>query len=232
MAILALLPAFFLGALIWNYAVDVPHWDQWEYVAFFEKLSVGTLTFSDLFAQQNEYRQFFPNLIFVALGWLTNWDVRYELAISYMLACLVSFNVYLLGERTLEGSRTRRLFIWFLANMLIFSPVQRENWLVGMQLVCFMPIACVTTCLVIAYSGLRPVLKLLLCICLATISTFSSANGIVCWLILLPLLFLLAEPRDKTKWLNLKVLVLLWSFGILGERRALSSRVSQAIQSS
>ncbi len=215
LAALALLPACFLGAFICKYWVDLPHWDQWEYVSFFKKLSVGTLTPGDLFAQQNEYRQFFPNLIFVGLGWLTKWDVRYELVVSFLLACLVSFNVHRLGDVTIGGPRARRLFIWFLANLLIFSPVQRENWLLGMQLVYFLPVACVTTGLVIAYSKLSAPSKLLSCMCLATISTFSSANGIVCWLVLFPLLYLLAGPNGEGGRSNRKLLILFWSSGFL-----------------
>ena len=77
--LLTLLPPCFLAVLVFTYSVDFPQWDQWGYVPFFEELSRGSLTFSHLFAQVNEYRQFFPNLVFVALGWLTRWDVRYEM---------------------------------------------------------------------------------------------------------------------------------------------------------
>lgn len=202
---LSILPACLILALIRKYGVDVPHWDEWEYVAFFQKLSQGTLTLGDLFAQQNEFRQFFPNLIFVALGSLTKWDKRYELLVSFALACAVSINIYRLEIITIGGSTTRRLVIYFLTNLLIFSPVQYQNWLLGMQIVYFMPIACVTTCLVIIYSQLNTGVKLLLCMGLATISSFSSANGILCWLIVFPLLSCTTAPREthNRKWLML-----------------------------
>ena len=74
---LATIPGGLLLILILKYGVDIPYWDEWQYVSFFEKFSQGTLTLSDLFAQQNEYRQFFPNLIFVGLGWLTQWNKTY-----------------------------------------------------------------------------------------------------------------------------------------------------------
>ena len=35
---------------------------------FLHKLNEGTLSFADLFRQHNEYRQFFPNLVFVFPG--------------------------------------------------------------------------------------------------------------------------------------------------------------------
>ncbi len=181
---LAIMPAILLLTLIIKYGVDVPYWDEWHYVTFFEKFSQSTLTLGDLFAQQNEYRQFFPNLIFVGLGWLTKWNKRYELLVSFALACLVSFNLYRLGKSTIGGTPLRRIIIYLIANILIFSPVQYDNWLLGMQIVYFMPIACLTTCLVIAYSNLSPRAKFLAGMCLAGVGTFSSANGILCWLVL------------------------------------------------
>jgi len=209
-ACLSIIPACILFTLILKYGVDMPHWDNWHYVSFFEKFSNGTLTLGDLFAQQNEYRQFFPNLIFVGLGWLTKWDLRYELLVSFALACLVSFNIYRLGRLTVGGSPARRLTIYFLANLLIFSPVQYDNWLLGMQVIYFMPVACVTTCLVIAYSQLGARAKFLSCMCLATISTFSSANGILCWLVVLPLL---TWSNSRKELFNKKWLTLAWVIG-------------------
>lgn len=201
---LAIIPAALILTLILKYGVDVPYWDEWQYVTFFEKFSQSTLSLSDLFAQQNEYRQFFPNLIFVGLGWLTKWNKRYELLVSFALACLVSFNVYRLGKSTIGGTPLRRMTVYFLANVLIFSPVQYQNWLLGMQIIYFMPIACLTTCLVVAYSKLSTRAKVLSGIFLAAVSTFSSANGILCWLVL-PLLIWPNSRRElaKKKWLVL-----------------------------
>jgi len=125
----ALLPPLFLAALIFTYSVDLPQWDQWTYVSFFEEFSRGSLTFNHLFAQVNEYRQFFPNLFFVALGWLTRWDVRYEMWALFLVACLISFNVYRLARLTTERMSLQTLLLFFLANALIFSPGQYQNWL-------------------------------------------------------------------------------------------------------
>src|SRR6266550_858693 len=109
---LALLPACLIVLLIWEYSVDVPQWDQWELVGLFQKFAQRTLSLSDLFAQQNEYRQFFPNILFVGLGWLTRWDVRYEMLFSFLLACLISFDVYKLSGLTVGGSLRQRLWLY------------------------------------------------------------------------------------------------------------------------
>lgn len=209
---LAIIPAVLILTVILKYGVDVPYWDEWYYAEFFVKLSQKVLTLKDLFALQNEYRQFFPNLIFVGLGWLTNWNKRYELLVSFALACIVSFNLYQLGKLTIGGNSLGRMIIYFLTNLLVFSPIQDFNWLTGMQIVYFVPIACLTTCLVIAYSRLSLRAKIVLGICLAVISTFSSANGLVCWLVL-PLLI---WPTSRKDLVEKKWMVLIWVVAAIG----------------
>lgn len=208
----AFLPACFTGVLIIKYGVDIPHADEWEIALLFEKFAQGTLSFRDLFAQQNEYRQLFPNLIFLSLGWLTKWNVRYETLVSFLLACLTSFNIYRLGRQTVGDSRLRRLRAYILVNLLIFSPVQYGNWLYGQQLIYFIPIACVTTCLRAAYDGdLRMGTKFLICAILSTVSTFSSANGVLCWVVTAPVLLWsssLEELLRKSWW------AMAWAAGI------------------
>jgi hypothetical protein len=196
--------------LILRYGVDVPFWDQWQIAPFFDKLASGTLTLSDLFAQQNEYRQFFPNLLFVALGRLTRWNVKYEMLASLLLACLVCWNVRRLGART-SSDPFRGAVCFVLASLLVFSPMQFENWLFGVQVVYFVPAACITTGLVVAYSErLSALSALVACACLSAVSTFSSANGVLCWLVLAPAL-LVARTRlsvSARHWLPL------WTAGL------------------
>jgi hypothetical protein len=208
---LALLPPCFLAVLVFTYGVDFPQWDQWGYVPFFEEFSRGSLTFTRLFAQVNEYRQFFPNLVFVTLGWLTRWDVRYEMWALFLLTCLVSFNVYRLARLTIDAKGLRRLVLFFMANVLIFSPAQYENWLQGQQLVYCVPIACITTSILVAHSGLPPIARFFFCACLSTISTFSSANGGLCWIVILPVLLTASRsPISGRKWF-----VAAWVLGLL-----------------
>ena len=199
---LTLTPAIFLAVLINEYSVDFPQWDQWVYVRFFQNLALHTLTFSDLFAQVNEYRQLFPNLVFLVLGRLTRWDLRYEMWAIFLVACLISFNVYRLARLTVEGTYWRRVLLLFMANLLIFSPVQYPNWLQGQQLVYYAPIACITTCVLVAHSRLTPSARFLICGCLSTVSSFSSANGGVCWIVVLPVLLTAShDPIPARRWL-------------------------------
>ena len=208
---LTLLPAIFLAVLIIEYSVDFPQWDQWGYVKFFQHLALHTLTFSDLFAQVNEYRQLFPNLVFVALGRLTRWDLRYEMWAIFLLACIISFSVYRLAKLTIKGGYMRRVLLLFMANLLIFAPVQYPNWLQGQQLVYYVPIACVIACILVAHSRWTPGVRFLICGCLSTVSSFSSANGGVCWLVVLPVLLTAShDPIPGRRWY-----LVAWIMGLL-----------------
>ncbi|MDD3877594.1 MAG: hypothetical protein PHT69_13320 [Bacteroidales bacterium] len=195
---------------ILRYGVDVPYMDQWEYVRFFDHMAKGTLSFDELFALQCEYRQFFPNLIFVSLGWLTNWNVRYEMLFIFLMACLISYNIYRLVFFTETANLWQKWILIFLANLFIFAPIQYENWLFGVQIEYFMPILCVTTCMLIAFTNTGGFWKLIICMSLATISTFSSVNGLLCWFIIFPVLSMSGTRADYFKeW----VPVTLWIFG-------------------
>ncbi|HEX8338379.1 MAG TPA: hypothetical protein VF621_16795 [Pyrinomonadaceae bacterium] len=189
--------------LILRYGVDVPYTDQWNIAHFFEKSARGTLTLSDLYAQQNEYRQLFPHALFVGLGRLTGWDVRYEMFVSLLLACFVAWGVWRLGARTFTDP-LRRGLLFLTASLLNFSAIQYDNWLFGVQVVYFLPVACVVAGLLFAYSEKAgAAVAVAACASLSVVSTFSSANGLVAWLVLPPAL-LAARPVARAaarRWL-------------------------------
>jgi hypothetical protein len=191
---LVILPVGFTALFIATYSVDVPYYDQWKTAELFVKLADGSLSFTHLFDQHNEFRQLFPHLLFLALGTITRWNVRYEMLVSLLLACLVSFNIYRISRVTITGTQ-KCLWLLAAANLLIFSPVQYENWLFGIQVIYLVPIACLTTCLSVAYSGLSFNAKLTIGVLLSIISTFSSANGILCWVLVLPVLLAVCDWR-------------------------------------
>jgi hypothetical protein len=191
--------------LILRYGVDVPYSDQWNIAHFFEKSARGTLTLADLYAQQNEYRQLFPHALFVGLGRLTGWDVRYEMFVSLLLACFVAWGVWRLGARTFADP-LRRGVLFLPASLLNFSAIQYDNWLFGVQVVYFVPVACVVAGLLFAYNEKTgTTVAVIACAALSVVSTFSSANGLVAWLVLPPAL-LAARPAARAgarRWLPL-----------------------------
>lgn len=198
--LLVILPACVLGYLVYKYSVNVPIWDQWHTPGFlFEKLGNGVnLSFADLLDQHNESRKVFPRLFFLGLAYLTGWNVQYEILSSLLLACLISLNLYKLSQITLRNNQTQLLLLLALTNLILFSPAQYENWLWGIQVIVFVPIFCITSCLLVIYSRSQIWTKLWGCCVLATFSTFSYANGLLCWVAFLPALIV------SPSWHNLK----------------------------
>lgn len=182
--LLVFLSALVLGILILRYSVDVPYQDQWEPLAITTAAKHGTLTFQDLWRQQNDSRIPFPRLIFLAVDLLSRGDVRYEMLAAFLLAVLVMWNVYRLGLRTVPPGPARSLAA-VLASILIFSPIQWNVWLWGIQLVFLVPIACLTTAIGCCYSYRSAWAKLWISSVLATIATYSYAHGMICWVALL-----------------------------------------------
>jgi hypothetical protein len=168
--------------------------------------------------QHVDSRLFFPNLLNIALAFLTDWNVKYEMVVTFLLACLVSFNVYQLGKMTIEGSQIKRLMLLLLSNLFIFAPVQAYNWLWGLQYTMFVPIACITTALlVVAKLSLSTKTKasmyIALCMMFATISTFSFANGILAWIVVFPAIAL-SKTGGGSAWKRWFVLAWVIGFGL------------------
>lgn len=208
---LALAPAFLLLYLILKYKVNVPLYDQWSFAPFFEKINQGQLTFGDLFKQHNESRKFFTRLIFLPLAYLTHWNVRIELLVIFLFICLISFNVYRLSQITIGGGKFKTLSSFFLANLIIFSPLQLSYWTWGLQ---FIPIALILTAIVVAYSKLKQITKFFLSLLLCLVSTFSFVSGLVSWAVVFPVLFITSKNEKESpalkKWLQIG-----WIFSFL-----------------
>jgi hypothetical protein len=197
------LPALWVGWLIYHYGVDTPFGDEWDSTwLLLEKMQAGTLGFGDFFAFQNEHRIFFPRLLTLALAKLSHWNVRAELLMIWILACVCSLNLWRVAQIT--GWRNSRARHWLLlgTNILLLSPLQWENLLWGFQIVFFLPLATMTACLWVAPSLRRPY-DFLATMALCLISTFSFASGFASWLLTAPLLLLWnrkTRARGEKSW--------------------------------
>lgn len=198
------LPALWVGWLVYRYGVDTPWGDEWDSTRMLvEKMQAGTLGFGDFFAFHNEHRIFFPRLLTFALALVTHWNVRAELLMIWILACVCSLNLWRVAEVT--GWRNSRARLWLLlgTNVLLFSPIQWENLLWGFQIGFFLPLATMTACLWVAPSLRRP-FDFLATMFFCLVTTFSIASGFASWFLTAPLLLLWngkARARcEKTWW--------------------------------
>src|SRR6476660_6013776 len=160
----AFLPAIFPLALILKYGVDFPFWDEWDpdIAGIYIKAHQHQLTFGDLVKQHNEHRILVPRLAYLALNSITHWNGIDELLFEWLMVCATSLGILWLCVHTLSPDRRvtgRVIFLWFVCNLLIFSPAGWENWLWGIGVENVMPMLLITAMLVVLCASWRPWLK-------------------------------------------------------------------------
>ncbi len=204
-AILGLVPGLLLCAFVGTWWVDVPYLDQWELVPLLAAWEGGTLGWADIWAQHNEHRIFFPKLLMLGLAAVSDWDVRYEMAASLVLA----FTCFGLTVVLLHRARAP----WFtplLAGVLLFSPSQWGNWFLGWQVQILLMLA--TLLLALALLPRAPGSALAGAIAAAVVASFSFGSGLLVWPAGALVLVWARPPRYRRRigwWVAASVLIVL-----------------------
>lgn len=205
----SVIPALLLLGLLLKNIVNLPYWDQWSVTQTVIKSATGQLEWKDLFAQHNESRKVFPRLLDILLAHLTKYNVDYEIFVSYLMSLLIAISLFLLSKKTVASPNKKLLLLFFLTNLLIFTPAQYEAWMIGLSNVVFISIFCLVLAILIANYQFSRRLKYLVGVILSIISTFSFANGMLIWVLVLPVLVIIdaTEPLIKSiyrdRWLIL-----------------------------
>lgn len=181
--LLVLAPALATGWVIACYSVNVLRYDQWQLAILFEKMQAGRLGVVDFWSQANESRIALPKLIFLVLGQFSGWDVRWEMAFSWLIMLLTAVGLGVLVQRTLRD-RGVGLPTLAAAGMAVFNWSAYVNLLWGMQLVVVLVPACLVGCLVVAGDQVTKWWQWALCCLLLTAATWSYANGMTLWLVM------------------------------------------------
>jgi hypothetical protein len=139
------IPAAVYLWMIHAYGVNVIQLDQWSDVALIDHAYSGTLQFSMLWAQHNENRIFFPNLIVLALAYTTHLNVLIEEYLSaFMLFGATALVICAHKRRSPE-----RRWIWYCpVAFLMLSLAQAGNALWGFQMAWYLVL--LTTALALA----------------------------------------------------------------------------------
>ncbi len=203
--LLALSGALFVARLIWRYGVDIPYADEWLWTPFLSKAHEHSLTVADFFKQHNEHRYFFPKLLLLILAPLTAGNTKGAMFFSLGLAGMTSVALWYLLNRTVPTTTNKRLLLLALLNLVLFSPVQSENWMWGYQFVLFFSdlLLAAGICVSISRRSLRT--KFFLCLALAAVATFSFGGGILAWPLTFPLALAIEPDLAKRKiilWLS------------------------------
>lgn len=212
---LSAIPILMLIILLNQYAVNIPFWDQWDVIYLFDKYDRGDLTFSDFWAQHNEHRLVFPKLLFLLLGLISNYNVRYEIAMNVILA-LINYMViiaHIHKNRSFYHFTYHHKILWVVCSAFIFSLIQWQNWMWGFQIQWFL---CMTGVIVGAYIfsndpiNFKTIWLLFLC---GILATFSLAGGMLYWIIIfLFLLFYAIKIKQKKMY----QMVCIWGFLFIG----------------
>ena len=172
------IPAVVYLWMIHAYGVNVITNDQWSDVALIDHAHSGTLQFSTLWAQHNENRIFFPNLIVLALAYTTHFDVITEQYLSaFMLFGATTLVICAHKRRSPE-----RRWIWYCpVAFLLLSLAQAGNALWGFQMAWYLVL--LTTALALFLLDQEPLRWPLLggAIAAAVIASFSSLQGLLVW---------------------------------------------------
>lgn len=193
----AVLPCLLTFWAVARYGVDISYADEWTFAPFLEKARAGTFAFADLWEQHNEHRYLFPRLLFIAFAEFAAGNLRAQMLFSVILVALTSFNLFVILRRSFGQSRTKLLLLSAFANLLLFSPVQSENWTWGFQFVLFGVNFLLTAGVAIAGSSLPIATKFISCVALAIISTYSFGNGAALWFTTFP--FALLSQRELSR---------------------------------
>jgi hypothetical protein len=185
---LGLLPIMLMMYHVRSNWIPIPFWDEWHTPGGqFESWCRGSLTLGELFSQHNESRKFFPRLLYFALAAVGGWDVRKEMDVVFLEVCLLSLLIWRLLRRTPGSTPVAALTTWVVMMFLCFSPVQFENFLYGIQLEPFFVGLAVVAVAAVNLSELSFRSKTLTNLLFAFVCTYTYANGMVLWLLALPL---------------------------------------------
>ncbi len=179
-ALFAFSPALVTAALIATHAVNVPVWDGWERGVLLEKAANGELDFGYLFSAHIDHRPVIPRLITLAANALSGGDVRAEMAIGFLAVVAGAIGLLLALRKSLPSPA----WCWgtmFALNLLIFSPLQYQNFLWAVQLAFLLPLGCLGLLLAVMTSGWRPLAKGLAAAGLASVATLSFGHGLILW---------------------------------------------------
>jgi hypothetical protein len=195
--ILAAFPFLILTWVVARYTIDVPYLDQWDLVPLIDKMYQGQLTFHDLWMQFNEHRILFPKIIMLGLARLTDWNLRYESAVSVLLAIGV-FLVLAWQIRATARLFGKRALRWALpaCSLVAFSASQYENFLWGWQLGLLLGLLSALGAILLLANRPFQWSKFGGAIALGIVATYSFANGVLVWVVGFGLLCVI--PSDES----------------------------------
>jgi hypothetical protein len=172
--------------------VNVPFADEWWYAGLVKTVGSGQASFMTFWSPNNEHRMVIPRLEFSTLALLTHWNSKFLMIVGWLVIGIVM--IFLFAQFKQLQSPARPI-LWTVAvsvsAMALFSLVQYENWLWAYQFAFFfIQCAVVVSLFLICRSKISLWFRLLTVTLLGVAASFTSAQGLLVWPVLLLCLFL------------------------------------------
>jgi hypothetical protein len=178
-----------LGLVVWlvyHYGVNVVVGDQWDDVTVIQASYTHLFSWGALWAQHNENRIFFPNLVVVALSRTTGFNIRAEEALSAILLVASTSLVVLTHRR--RAPDTPWLYYCPVA-ILMLSITQFGNMLWGFQMAWYLVLFFVTLSMFLLDRLTLGWWLFAAATAAALVASFSSLQGLLIWPVGLVLLY-------------------------------------------
>ena len=180
--LLAYLPALVTGLLAARHAENVPVWDDFARASLLERFAEGELGFDDLYGAHVDHRIVVPRLFILANAKLSGGDLRWENALAFAIVLATALGLTALLRRTLPGAPGARVAAVLGVNLLLFSPLQWENFLWAIQTAFLLPMACLAAALLVLETRLPAWARVGLAFGAAVVGTHSFSHGLLIWL--------------------------------------------------
>ncbi|UCC38300.1 MAG: hypothetical protein JSV96_10675 [Candidatus Aminicenantes bacterium] len=213
--ILAFLPLLYLTIAVVKYHVDVPFWDQWNFIPLLGKSFDEGVSLSDLWEEHNEHRLIFPRLIMLVLARVSGYNISCELVANIILAVGIFVIILCHLYKTVKALGYHdALWVVPILSLLVVSLHQGENWVWGWQIQIFMNVFAVVAGFMLLANRIFKWSLFLGAIFFGILATYSFANGLAYWFLGFFALFLASyDNRPKkvpiiTIWTGATVLIL------------------------
>jgi hypothetical protein len=180
---------------------SVPHSDQWDNLIF----SADQVFSPWLYARHNEHRIVFPRLLFAIDTFAFAETNKFNLFCNVALALGVATLVIYVAHRHISRSIADTVWIAGIALAVLFSAMQFENFIWGVELAAMASIACIVF-------RRRDTLDVTAGIAFAAIAVYTLASGILVSFIAIPLAVWIGRSWKQVAALTAAVLVLLGSY--------------------
>ncbi len=184
-------PAAIYLWLIQRFSVNVVFVDQWSDVSLIGRSYHGTLTFGSLWAQHNENRLLFPNLLSLLIARTSSFDVVVE---EYVGAVFLFAAVALLVLAHRRRSPELPWIAYCPVAILSLSVAQAGNTLWGFQLAWYLVMLMLAVTLFLLDAPELHRGALVAAVAAAVVGSYSSLQGLFIWVAGLVLLYYRRRP--------------------------------------